>query len=100
MPDCKGLHCRSTVASSFEHCSERKSTCKIGACTQATVHARHPDVKALSTNGSKRVLGTAMEELLLIDLANSSSKLHFMAPQAVLGPQVRVLHSLNSDDMG
>ena len=62
MSERKSLFLSSTLVIAFEHWSGQKMTCKIGACAQAAVHARHPDVKALSTNGSKRVLETAMEQ--------------------------------------
>ena len=66
-------------------------TCKVGASSQAAAHGRHPDVKALVTYDGKSVFGAAMEQQLFIC---SASELHFKASQAILGPQVGVLHPL------
>lgn len=66
-------------------------TCKVGACSQATAHGRHPDVEALSAYDGQSVFGAAMKQQLLVCTAR---QLHFMTMQAVLGPQVGVLNAL------
>ena len=66
-------------------------TCKVSACSQAATHGRHPDVKPLSTYDGQSVFGAAMKQQLLVCTAR---QLHFMATQAVLGPQVGVLYPL------
>ncbi len=44
------------------------STCKVGASSQAALHASHSGVKALVANDSHDVLAATMEQELLIDV--------------------------------